>query len=224
MDIIFTLLFMSSIILLFFTNPSMTLPALVSGGSKAVNLSLELCAIMAVWLGIMQMVEKTGLTEKLARLMRPLIRKIFGKVSDKAEMYITANLSANMLGLGSAATPMGIKAMQELDDGSGKATRAMIMLIVINSTSIGILPTTEMGLMTAAGSNNAGIIIIPTLIATFISAFIGIVLVNTIEKFKLKKSGEKAKEKHKNKTMQNTINDKKCKKTLTNKTESISND
>ena len=212
MELIFTILFMSSIILLFFTAPATTLPALVSGGTKAVTLSLELCAVMSVWLGIMQMVERTGLTEKLAKLMRPLIRKIFGKVSPKAEMYITANLSANMLGLGNAATPMGIKAMQELDDGSGKATKAMIMLIVINSTSIGILPTTEMGLMTAAGSKNASIIIIPTLIATFISAFIGILLVTLIEKAKRKyaahknnkKNDDLKKEKLKNTPLKNT--------------------
>lgn len=92
------------------------------------------------------------------------------------------NVSANMLGIGNAATPMGIKAMQALDDGSGKANFAMIMLIVINATSIQLLPTTVIGLRATAGSSSPADIILPTILATFATTILGIFLVHMIDK------------------------------------------
>ena len=101
---------------------------------------------------------------------------------------IALNMSANMLGLGNAATPMGIKAMQALDDGSGIATDAMIMLIVINATSIQLLPSTVIGLRASAGSLSPADIILPTLLSTICTVTLGITLVKLFQKFRRRKT------------------------------------
>ena len=163
---------------------------MVSASTSALSLCIELCAVYAVWLGIMELVDASGLGEKLAKLLRPLIKKIFHVENPETQKLIALNVSANMLGLGNAATPMGIKSMQALDDGSGKANFAMIMLIVINATSIQLLPTTIIGLRTSAGSTNPADIILPTLIVTFCTTVLGITLVYLIDKVirKIKKA------------------------------------
>lgn len=179
---------LSSILVLLVTNPSIVLSEMISASSQALSLCIELCAVYAVWLGIIEMVEASGLGEKLAHLLRPLIKKIFKVEDEQTQKLIAMNVSANMLGIGNASTPMGIRAMQALDDGSGKANYAMIMLIVINATSIQLLPTTVIGLRASAGSANPADIILPTLLATICTTLLGITLVklidNLIKKFK----------------------------------------
>ena len=182
---------LSSILVLLITNPSAVLSEMLGASADALELCIELCAVYAVWLGIMELVDASGLSEKLAKLLRPLIKKIF-KVDDaETQKIIALNVSANMLGLGNASTPMGIKAMQKLDDGSGKANFAMIMLVVLNATSIQLLPTTVIGLRASAGSENPSDIIIPTLIATFCTTVLGIFLVHFIDKILRKKRAKK---------------------------------
>ncbi len=171
-----------SILVLLVVNPSAVLSEMISASTDALELCIELCAVYCVWLGIIELVEVSGLGEKLAKLLRPLIKKVFKVENPETQKLIAMNVSANMLGLGNAATPMGIKAMQALDDGSGKANFAMIMLIVINATSIQLLPTTVIGLRASAGSENPSDIILPTLIVTFITTLLGILLVHAIHK------------------------------------------
>lgn len=173
---------LSSMLVLLVTNPSVILAEMIGASASALQLCIELCAVYAVWLGIIEMVEASGLGEKLAKLLRPLIRKIFKVDDQETQKIIALNLSANMLGLGNASTPTGIKAMQRLDDGSGKATFAMIMLVVVNATSIQLLPTTVIGLRSTAGSQSPADIILPTLIVTFCTTIIGIILVHVIDK------------------------------------------
>ena len=183
---------LASILILLVTNPEVVLSEMIGASADALSLCIELCAIYAVWLGIIELVEVSGLGEKLAKLLRPLIKKIFKIDNSEIEKIIALNISANMLGIGNAATPMGIKAMQSLDDKSGKANFAMIMLIVINATSIQLLPTTVIGLRASAGSANPSDIILPTLIVTFCTTLLGIILVHTISKLsKRKKAGKK---------------------------------
>ncbi len=173
---------LSSILVLLITNPSAVLSEMLAASEDALELCIQLCAVYCVWLGIIELIEISGLGEKLAKLLRPLIKKIF-KVDDiETQKLIAMNVSANMLGLGNAATPLGIKAMQALDDKSGKANFAMIMLIVVNATSIQLLPTTVIGLRASAGSTNPTDIILPTLIVTFCTTIIGITLVHIINK------------------------------------------
>lgn len=182
MNIFWLMMMLFSILVLLVVNPSAVLSEMISASTDALELCIELCAVYCVWLGIIELVEVSGLGEKLAKLLRPLIKKVFKVENPETQKLIAMNVSANMLGLGNAATPMGIKAMQALDDGSGKANFAMIMLIVINATSIQLLPTTVIGLRASAGSENPSDIILPTLIVTFITTLLGILLVHAIHK------------------------------------------
>lgn len=188
MNRIWFIMIVGSLCFLIWTDPAIVLNSMVDAAGEAFTLSLELCAVYAVWLGILEIVDASGLSDKLAKLLRPIIKKLF-KIDDKeAEKMIALNMSANMLGLGNAATPMGIKAMKRLDDGSGVATPAMIMLIVINSTSIQLLPTTVIGLRASAGSLTPSDIILPTLLATICTFTLGICLVKLCHKiFRRKK-------------------------------------
>lgn len=187
MNIFWVLMLMSSILVLLVTNPSAMLAEMIGASTNALQLCIELCAVYAVWLGFIELVDASGLSEKLAKLLRPLIKKIFKIDNAETQKIIALNVSANMLGLGNAATPMGIRAMQALDDKTGKANFAMIMLIVVNATSIQLLPTTIIGLRQSAGSQNPVDIILPTLLVTFCTTLLGIVLVHTIDKLKRKK-------------------------------------
>lgn len=182
MNIFWLMMMLFSILVLLVVNPSAVLSEMISASTDALELCIELCAVYCVWLGIIELVEVSGLGEKLAKLLRPLIKKVFKVENPETQKLIAMNVSANMLGLGNAATPMGIKAMQALDDGSGKANFAMIMLIVINATSIQLLPTTVIGLRASAGSENPSDIILPTLIVTFFTTLLGILLVHAIHK------------------------------------------
>lgn len=176
----------TSICFLLFSNPSGVLDVMIEASGGAFKLSLELCAIYAVWLGILEIVEASGLSEKLAKLLRPIIRKLFKIKDTEAEKMIALNMSANMLGLGNASTPMGINALKRLDDGSGIANHAVIMLIVLNSTSIQLLPSTIMGLRATAGSATPADIILPTLLSTICTCILGIILVKIFSKIKQK--------------------------------------
>jgi len=175
-----------SICMLFWTSPENMLTVMIGASSDAFKLSLELCAIYAVWLGILEIVDASGLSEKLAKLLRPFIRKIF-KINDcETEKMIALNMSANVLGLGNASTPMGLAAMKRLDRGSSIATHAIIMLIVLNATSIQLLPSTIIGLRASAGSLSPADIILPTLISTLCTFVLGISLVLLCSKIRSK--------------------------------------
>ena|GEM_PF-48170 len=170
----------ASISVLILTSPENVLNGLVSAGTNAVTLTISLLGIYALWLGILGIVEATGVSRLLAGLLSPVIDFLFGKVDPQTKGYLAMNMSANILGLGNACTPMGIKAMQGLDKLNGhsaRASTAMIMLMVVNATSIQLLPTTVMGMRIAHGSAVSSDIIIPTLVATAVSTIAGVALV-----------------------------------------------
>lgn len=177
--------------LLLFKNVDIAFSTLLSGSEKAIALSLKLWAIYAVWLGILKIVEDTGLNQKISKLLNPIIDKLFGKTDPNTQSEIAINLTSNLLGMGNACTPSGINAMKGFDKGSNIATSGMIMLLVINATSLEILPTTVIGLRVAAGSATPNDIILPTLISTFVSTISGIIMCKICEKFK-KKANHKA--------------------------------
>lgn len=177
MNKIWLFMMLISIGVLIFVDPGATLDAMIGASTSALELCIELCAVYAVWLGLLEIVDVSGLGQKLARLLRPLIKKLFRVDNEEIQKMIALNMSANMLGLGNAATPMGIKAMQALDDGSGKANFSMIMLIVVNATSIQLLPSTVISLRSNAGSADAADIILPTLLSTIVTTGLGIVFV-----------------------------------------------
>ena len=177
-------LIISSICILLYLNPEIILPSMLGASEETLKLCLNLCAIYSVWMGLLQVMEDSGLNKKLSRLLSPVTKKIFGKLDDQTNELICMNISCNVLGMGGAATPLGMKAMQRLDDGSGKANRAMMMLIIFASTSMQILPTTVIGLRITAGSECASDIILPTIIAAISTTMIGIGLALIIEKCK----------------------------------------
>lgn len=187
MNKIWLLMICSSIALLLSTDPSSVLSVMIEASGGALKLCLELCGVYAVWLGVLELVDASGLSAHLAKLLHPLIKKLFKIDNREIEKMIALNMSANMLGLGNAATPMGIKAMQALDDGTGIANTAMIMLIVINATSIQLLPSTVIGLRAAAGSLNAADIILPTILSTICTSVLGVTLVKLFSRFRRKK-------------------------------------
>lgn len=190
---IWIFLIVVSITILIFKSPENVFSGMLTATQSALNLSLTLCGIYSVWLGLLKIVEQSGLNQKLAKLFKPLIRKLFDCPDDKTASLIALNISSNMLGIGNASTVMGIKAMKGLDKGAEIANRAMIMLIVINATSIQLLPTTIIGMRSALNSVNPTDIILPSIIATMVSTFSGIILVFLISKLinRLKKTKTK---------------------------------
>lgn len=132
---------------------SETSSAILEKSGEAVELVISLCGIMCFWSGIMRVAERAGLLEKLSALLKPVVGFLFKSAKNNAKgiALITANLAANILGLGNASTPLGIAAMRELSDGSESASDDMILLAVMNTASLQIIPTTAAALRAANG-------------------------------------------------------------------------
>jgi spore maturation protein A len=148
--------------------------ALFEGAKSGVTVCFGLISILVFWLGMMRIAEQSGMLEKLAIVLRPIVKFLFPDVpkDHPAIGYILSNMSANILGLGNAATPMGIKAMQELqklNPDPQSATPAMCTLLAINTSSITIIPTTIIAIRMSYGSSNPTEIIGTTLLATIVA-------------------------------------------------------
>ena len=178
----------SSLVMTCFSAPGSIVSTMMTAAKMGVTMSIEFIGIYAVWLGIMQVLDDCKLSHKLSNILSRPIRKIFGQSDKETEKNICLNIASNIIGIGSAATPYGVKAMKGLDKGNEKATRAMIMLVVINSTGIQILPTTVIGMRAMAGSVSPSCVLWPTIVATFIPTILGILLVALFYK-KRKKHG-----------------------------------
>jgi spore maturation protein A len=147
-----------------------TAAAMESAG-KAVTLALALAGVMALWLGLVKVAEAAGLVSALARLARPLLRRLFPEVppDHPALGAIVMNVSANVLGLGNAATPFGVQAMQaleELNPRKGTASDAQALLCALNTASVQLVPATVIALRAAAGSAAPAEVLGPTLVAS----------------------------------------------------------
>ena len=171
MNVAFAALTLLSLVMMTFAAPADMLPSMISGVSGAIVLILKLTAVYAVWLSVLKMAEATGLDRKLSRALRPVMGE-----SEKSYDYISVNLASNMLGMGGATTPAAINAMASMCREEGKATDNMLMLLVINATSIQIVPATVIALRAAAGSANAASVFLPTLIATSCATAAGMIL------------------------------------------------
>ncbi|MBQ3463005.1 MAG: spore maturation protein [Clostridia bacterium] len=150
-------------------NMEVTINAAFDGAKAAVDTILALAGVMCFWTGIMKIAEKSGLSDKIEKLLRPLITFLFPNSSNEAKKFISMNMSANLLGMGNAATPMGIKAMQTLDKENPRpeyASDDMCMLVVLNTTSLQLIPTTIIALRTAANSANPFSVILPIWISS----------------------------------------------------------
>lgn len=160
--------------------------AAISNAETGVEIALGLIGVMTLWLGIMKVAEKSGLVQKLANLIKPITTRLFPDVPPEhpAMGAIVMNIAANILGLGNAATPLGIKAMgelQSLNKSKDTATNAMIMFLAINTSSVTLIPASTIGILSSAGGTNPTNIIGPTIIATTISTTIAIIAVKILQ-------------------------------------------
>ncbi|WP_264738442.1 nucleoside recognition domain-containing protein [Cytobacillus firmus] len=155
--------------------------AIFNGAKEAVTLCIGLISILVFWLGMMRIAEDAGLLKILASLFRPIVKKLFPEVpGDHPAMgYMLSNMMANMFGLGNAATPLGIKAMEELkrlNGGKNEASRSMITFLAINTSSLTLIPTTVIAIRMNYNSASPTDIVGPTLVATFCSTLAAIMI------------------------------------------------
>lgn len=144
------------------------------------DMIISIGPLVVLWSGIMNIASESGLLYKFSKLLKPFLNKLMPSVkSEKALEYVSSNIAANMLGLGSVATPAGLKAMQELEKENkepGRATDAMITFLVLNTSGVTIIPMTVIALRMVYDSVAPTAIILPSLIATFMSTLCGLTL------------------------------------------------
>ena len=154
---------------------------ILTSANGGLKMMIDLLPIIVLWTGIMKIAEDSGLLKKIAKMLYPALSKLFPSVpkDNDALGYIASNIAANAMGLGSAATPFGLKAMSELqkiNPNKDVATEPMITFIVLNTSGVTIVPTTTIALRLMNGSTNPESIIITSLIATFCASVAGLLL------------------------------------------------
>ena len=164
--------------------------AVLEYAGTAVTIALGLIGIMALWLGVMKVAEEAGLIKIIARSLKPFTKRLFPEIpSDHPAMSsMIMNISANMLGLGNAATPFGLKAMEEMEKinpNKGTASNAMVTFLAINTAGLTLIPATAIAVRAASGSSNPAIIIGTTIFGALCATVAGITAAKIIEKFYL---------------------------------------
>lgn len=162
--------------------------AALSSAKTAVELSIGLIGVMALWLGLMKIAEESGMVRFVARLLKPLLVKIFPDipVEHPAMGSMLANIAANMLGLGNSATALGLKAMQnlnELNADKDSASNSMVTFLAINTSSVTIIPATVIAIRVSAGSTNPTEIIGTVILATTVSTIVGVFAARILQRF-----------------------------------------
>ncbi|SFN34888.1 spore maturation protein A [Formivibrio citricus] len=161
--------------------------SIFEGAKSAVEISLFLLGIVSVWMGITRILEDSGLIYRIAHLFKPLVSRLFRNVPDDHPSIsaMTLNILANLFGLGNAATPLGIKAMQELDalnPEKGTVTFEMMVFIVLNTASIQLIPFSVIGLLASYGAKNPAAVVLPVLVATLTSALAALAILFAFRK------------------------------------------
>ena len=172
MNLIFTLIFLLSLVIFSFFSPDKALSAMTDGGQKAVALSMSLIVIYSIWSGVLQIAEDSGIVKKISKRLKPLIKKLFSDPTDDEAEDLAVNISANLLGMGGIATPAGISAttkMCERKNFDGATT-----LFVIASTSIQLLPTTVISLRQAFSSAEPSVVFLPSLLSSVVCTATGL--------------------------------------------------
>ena len=174
----------------------------ISSSTEAVNLCIFMLGVIGVWNGMMEIAVKSGLMKKIAKTMYPFIHWLFPDIPPrhKANEYIAANMAANILGLGWAATPAGLKAMRELqklEEGGGRASDMMCAFLVLNISSLQLVPINMIAYRSQYGSVNPAAVVLPAICATMISTIAGIVFIKIMEitRYNGKKCNRKNKKK-----------------------------
>ena len=177
---IFASFFIIGIIYSFLTGTNIS-SEMLSASSKSIELIFSIIPIMCLWLGIMSIAKKSGLLDKLAKLLTPILKILFPEIpkNHRAFSFISINIIMNMLGIGNAATPFGLKAMkelQELNNNKDTASRSMITFIVLNTAAVTIIPTTIISLRILNKSINPMEIVPYIIITSTLSCTIGLIL------------------------------------------------
>jgi len=188
MNVLWLILICTSIVFAIFTgNLEAFTKSIFDGAKAAVEISLFLLGIVSVWLGITRILEDSGLIYRIAHLFKPIISRLFKNIpgDHPSITAITLNVLANLFGLGNAATPLGIKAMQELDtlnQDKGTITPEMMTFIVINTASIQLIPFSVIGILAGYGHGNPAAVVFPVLISTAISTVTALLVLAAFRK------------------------------------------
>jgi spore maturation protein A len=163
--------------------------AIFDGAKAAVEVSLFLLGIVSVWLGITKILDDAGIITRIARFFKPVITRFFTSIppDHPAITSITLNLLANFFGLGNAATPLGIKAMQDLQSlnpDKDSVSFEMMLFIVLNTASIQLVPFTVVGILSAYGSGNPTAVVLPTICTTVLMATCGVAVLRLFRRLK----------------------------------------
>jgi len=182
MNVVWLLLLSLSIIVAICTgNLEPFTKSIFEGAKSAIEVSLFLLGIVSVWMGLTRILEDSGLIYRIAHLFKPIISRLFSRIpaDHPAISAITLNVLANMFGLGNAATPMGIKAMQELDtlnQEKGTITFEMMIFTVMNTASIQLIPFSLIGILASYHAKNPAAIVLPVMIATMLHATLAVAI------------------------------------------------
>jgi len=188
MNAIWLILLSVSIVFAIFTgNLEPFTKSIFDGAKAAVEISLFLLGIVSVWMGITRILEDSGLIYRIAHLFKPIISRLFRNIPDDHPSIsaITLNVLANFFGLGNAATPLGIKAMQELDtlnEEKGALTPDMMTFIVLNTASIQLIPFSIIGILASFNAANPAAVALPVLVATVVSAIAALLILFSFRK------------------------------------------
>ena len=183
------MILVSILVSLFTGQIEQTAAAAVTGAGMAVESCFALLGIMCLWTGLAKIGERAGLMEIMARVLRPILKFLFPKLDPKSTAggSIVMNVVANLFGMGNAATPLGINAMNELSKRnrrSSVASNEMCMLVVLNTASIQLLPTTLISLRQAYGSSAPGEIIVPIWLVSICALSVGVITAKLLERTK----------------------------------------
>ncbi|HWR60846.1 MAG TPA: nucleoside recognition domain-containing protein, partial [Clostridia bacterium] len=153
---------------------------------SSVDLAIGLTGGMMLWCGVLKVAEKSGLVDKISAFIRPVMKALFNEIPSKSAAMgsMIMNMTSNMLGLGNAATPLGLKAMQELQELNPRkdtATNAMCLFLVVNAAPIQLLPATVLSLRASVGSGNPGVIILPAVISSLAAVTAGVIACKLLE-------------------------------------------
>ncbi|MEG1528352.1 MAG: nucleoside recognition domain-containing protein [Clostridia bacterium] len=188
MNIIWVTVISISIFLLLTGDISLFLPSVVNACKDSLTLCVSLCGIYCFWLGIFNILQESKVVDFISRLIKPLICKVYGTVSEVASQYIALNISANLLGVSNASTPSALSAIKEVTKDqdnslpltSRSPSRAVAMIFIVNATSIQLLPSTVISMRSSFSSLSPADITLPTLIATLVTTCIGICLTSLL--------------------------------------------
>lgn len=188
MNYVFVFLILISIITAFFTGRIEEVTnELLNSAQRAVQVSIGLIGIMAFWLGLAKIAQKSGLINLISKLISPILKLIFNELPKNSPAFsnIALNITANALGLSNAATPFGIKAMKDIKKEENKndvATNSMCIFLAMNTAGFQIVPATVLAILIAAGAKNPTEIIIPTFIVTLSSFIFAIIIAKILAK------------------------------------------